>query len=190
MYRPQSAHTANGTHRIHRMQSSNDGAPVYPTKQPLFPPPGRISQHKFQSHTQQTENSIMGRLLFCARATTRSFASCVVRARCIFIPSTREGEEFSLHRTCLSAADQIQLKFNISCKYLKISSGASNWLASPAHWMSPLARHQKNLIKRIWVRRFALHFSELVFLSFCVTLRWNNKYIERAAQRLTFYALW
>jgi hypothetical protein len=57
----------------------------------LFPPPGRISQHKFQSHTQQTENSIMGLLLFSARATT-FFCELRLVERCIFIPLWRRRE--------------------------------------------------------------------------------------------------
>jgi hypothetical protein len=105
------------------------------------------------------------------------------------------GCEFALvvARTCLP--EQIQLKFNISRKYLKISSGRVQ-LAGVAflRWMSPLAASKE--FNKADLRRCGDH-QERVRLhpgapSSHFAARSDetiNIWSESSAQRLTFYAL-
>jgi len=118
----------------------------------------RVSQHKFQSHTQQMENSIIGLLLF-SRFVRRSFASWGMHIHSLAFSSPYWRRFLSTPGRVRKAPPpplprfSIQLNFNISRKYLKISNcweARWNWLPLVSRQRCHHYEHQKNLIKRIF----------------------------------------
>lgn len=165
---------------------------VRPSIQPSGPFPSARPNKSAQisiAHSADGKFHYGSSFILCARATTffcelsDAYSSpCGARVRVQILSSSP--------KTCLP--HQIQLKFNISRKYLKISNGRFQLAGvTRLHWMSPLAASKEFNKADLWRCGDQAASSRSAFssLSFCL-LRWNNKYMERATQRLTFYALW